>query len=114
MFGIATPWDVGIVLYGIILCRAEIIAVGVPPVLYVAAILVAFEPEERRPGPRVTGKVAEVQDTDWSFLRGRNLIFVETRTGYLPTLKLAVSRLECEDQRPGDEESAGLAQVNGV
>ncbi len=51
--------------------------------LYVAAILVPFEPDARRPGTRLGGDLAEVQDTDWSFLQGRNQIFVETRTWYL-------------------------------
>ncbi len=63
--------------------RAALIAVGFLLILYAAAIFVPFEPEERRPGTRVTGEVAEVQDTDWSFLHGRNLIVVETRTWYL-------------------------------
>ncbi len=63
--------------------RAALIAVGFLLILYAAAIFVPFEPEGRRPGTRVNGEVAEVQDTDWSFLRGRNLIFVETRTWYL-------------------------------
>ena len=50
---------------------------------YAAAIFVPFEPDERRPGTRLAGELAEVQDTDWSFLTGRNRIFVETRTWYL-------------------------------
>ena len=63
--------------------QAAMVFVGLLLVLYVAAIFVAFEPEERRPGTHLGGDLAEVQDTDWSFLRGRNQIFVETRTWYL-------------------------------
>ncbi len=50
---------------------------------YVAAIFVPFEPDERRPGTRLAGELAETQDTDWSFLTGRNRIYLETRTWYL-------------------------------
>ena len=63
--------------------RVVLVLVGLVPVLYVAAIFVPFEPDERRPGTRLGGEVAGVQDTDWSFLRGRNEIYVETRTWYL-------------------------------
>ena len=63
--------------------RAALYFVGVLMFGYVAAIFVPFEPAERRPGTRLGGDLAEVQDTDWSFVHGRNQIFVETRTWYL-------------------------------
>ena len=63
--------------------RATLIFVGLLVVLYVAAIFVPFEPVERRPGTRLGGELAEVQNTDWSFVRGRKQIFVETQTWYL-------------------------------
>ncbi|MCZ6617065.1 MAG: hypothetical protein O7E57_02950 [Gammaproteobacteria bacterium] len=63
--------------------KIALIFVGVLITLYIAAIFVPFEPDERRPGTRLGGDLAHVQDTDWSFLQGRNQIFVETRTWYL-------------------------------
>ncbi len=63
--------------------KIALIFIGLLLALYVAAIYVPFEPDERRPGTRLGGNLAEVQDTDWSFLEGRNQIFVETRTWYL-------------------------------
>ena len=63
--------------------RAGLIFASLVVVLYVAAILVPFEPVDRRPGTRLAGDLAEEQDTDWSFVRGRNQIFVETKTWYL-------------------------------
>jgi len=63
--------------------RAALVVVGLVIALYVAAIFVPFEPVERRPGTRLGGDLAEPQDTDWSFIHGRNQIFLETRTWYL-------------------------------
>ena len=63
--------------------KAALIFAGLLIAVYIAAIFVPFEPAERRPGTRLGGDLAEEQDTDWSFLRGRNQIFVETRTWYL-------------------------------
>ncbi|MCZ6854964.1 MAG: hypothetical protein O7G86_13705 [Gammaproteobacteria bacterium] len=63
--------------------KIALIFVGVLITLYIAVIFVPFEPDERRPGTRLGGDLAHVQDTDWSFLQGRNQIFVETRTWYL-------------------------------
>ncbi len=63
--------------------KIALIFIGLLITLYVAAIFVPFEPVERRPGTRLGGDLAVVQDTDWSFLQGRNQIFVETRTWYL-------------------------------
>ena len=63
--------------------KMALVLIGLLMALYVAAIFVPLEPDERRPGTRLGGDLAEVQDTDWSFLQGRNQIFVETRTRYL-------------------------------
>ena len=63
--------------------RAALVFVGLVVALYIAAIFVPFEPLERRPGTRLGGNLEDAQDTDWSFVSGRNQIFVETRTWYL-------------------------------
>lgn len=62
--------------------RALIVVLSLAAVSYVAALVVSLDPHERRPGLRLEGALAEEQDTDWSFLQGRELIFVETRTAY--------------------------------
>ncbi len=59
------------------------IFMGLLVALYIAVIFVPFEPQDRRPGTRLGGDLADAQDTDWSFVQGRNQIFVETRTWYL-------------------------------
>ncbi|MCZ0943254.1 MAG: nitroreductase/quinone reductase family protein [Gammaproteobacteria bacterium] len=63
--------------------RAVLIVVAVLPAVYLAALLVPYEPDERRPGMRLGGPLAAEQDTDWSFRSpGRMQIFVETATWY--------------------------------
>jgi len=63
--------------------RAVLIVVAVLVAAYVVALLVPYEPDERRPGTRLGGPLAADQDTDWSFREpGRMQIFVETATWY--------------------------------
>ena len=57
--------------------------IGIVVLLYVAALVVPFDPEERRPGTRLSGELAADPDPDWSFLADRTKIYVETRTWYL-------------------------------
>ena len=51
--------------------------------VYLAAIFIPFDPDERRPGTRLAGELVETPTDDWSFLSGRTKIFVETQTWYL-------------------------------
>ncbi len=46
---------------------------------------------ERRPGTRLSGDLAPVLDTDWSFLQGRTQAWLETRTWYLIPHSITVS-----------------------
>lgn len=63
--------------------RAVLIVVAVLVAAYLVALLVPYEPDERRPGTRLGGPLAAEQDTDWSFRSpGRMQIFVETATWY--------------------------------
>ena len=63
--------------------RVVLIVVAVLVAVYVAALFVPYEPEERRPGTRLGGPLAAEQDTDWSFRTpGRMQILVETATWY--------------------------------
>ena len=57
--------------------------IGIVVLLYGAALVVPFDPEERRPGTRLSGELAADQNPDWSFLEDRTKIHVETRTWYL-------------------------------
>ena len=70
--------------FGAIMNRAVLIVVqAVLAAVYLAALLVPYEPDERRPGTRLGGPLAAEQDTDWSFRSpGRMQIFVETATWY--------------------------------
>ncbi len=65
--------------------------VAVVIVLYVALIYIPIDPEERRPGTRLSGDSASVQDPDWSFLQGRTQAWLETRTWYLIPHSITVS-----------------------
>lgn len=56
--------------------------IGLLVVLYLAALLVPIDPQERRPGTRLSGELAVQQNPDWSFLEDRTQIYVETRTWY--------------------------------
>ncbi|MDA0790497.1 MAG: hypothetical protein O2780_13695 [Proteobacteria bacterium] len=47
------------------------------------AIFLPWEPDERRPGTRLAGEMAPDGQTDFSFLKERTLVYVETRTLYL-------------------------------
>ena len=64
--------------------------VAVVVVLYVGLIYIPMDPEERRPGMRLSGETA-AQDTDWSFLEGRTRAWLETRTWYLIRHSITVS-----------------------
>ncbi len=50
--------------------------------LYLVALFLPMDPQEQRPGLTLAGDVAANQDTDWSFLSGRNQIYVEMSTWY--------------------------------
>ena len=56
--------------------------VGIAVLVYLAAALIPYDPEERRPGARLSGDLAADQNPDWSFLEPRTQIYVETRTWY--------------------------------
>ncbi|MDE0420928.1 MAG: hypothetical protein OXK76_08575 [Gammaproteobacteria bacterium] len=71
--------------------RIAIVLVGLVVVLYGAAILVPVDPEERRPGTRLSGATAPEQETDWAFVEGRVRAWVETRTAYLIPHSITVS-----------------------
>ena len=60
-------------------------------VLYGIAILLPIDPEERRPGTRLSGDVALDPHTDWAFVEGRTRAWVETRTPYLIPHSITVS-----------------------
>ncbi len=63
--------------------KKVIIVVAVLVVAYVAAMVMPYEPDERRPGTRLGGPLAAEQNTDWSFRSpGRKQIHVETATWY--------------------------------
>lgn len=49
---------------------------------YVLAIFLPINPDEARPGARLSGEVAE-GDVDWSFIQGVTLVIVQTKTWYL-------------------------------
>ena len=51
--------------------------------VYATALFLPIDPDERRPGTRLSADLAEVQDTDWAFLAGPTQIYLETRTPYL-------------------------------
>ncbi len=50
---------------------------------YIVAFTLSIDPDERRPGLRLGGEVAQQQNTNWSFLEGRNKIYVQMQTWYL-------------------------------
>ena len=62
--------------------KTLLIIVGFIVLVYVVAMLAAIDPDERRPGLKLTGELAAEQNTDWSFLEGRNQIYVQMNTWY--------------------------------
>ena len=71
--------------------RFVLILTFVVVALYIALIYVPIDPVERRPGTRLSGDPAPVEDTDWSFLQGRTQAWLETRTWYLIPHSITVS-----------------------
>ena len=71
--------------------RIAIALVGLVVVLYVVATLVPVDPDERRPGTRLSGTMAPEQETDWAFVEGRVRAWVETHTLYLIPHSITVS-----------------------
>ncbi len=72
--------------------KALMIIGGILILLYIAAIFVPFDPEERQPGTRLSGELADPKDTDWSFLDPKgNRLYVETRSFYLIPYSITVN-----------------------
>ena len=71
--------------------RIALIVVGPLVVLYLVALFLPVDPDERRPGTRLTGDLATDQDTHWSFVEDRTRAWVETRTWYLVPHSITVS-----------------------
>ncbi|NOX50388.1 MAG: hypothetical protein GXP16_07620 [Gammaproteobacteria bacterium] len=57
--------------------------VGTILLVYLGALLVANDPDEQRPGTRLSGEVQATPPTDWSFLEPRSKLLVQTHTWYL-------------------------------
>ena len=62
--------------------KAIAISVCVLLSAYVLAIFLPIDPDEARPGTRLSGEVAE-GEVDWSFIDGVTLVTVQTSTWYL-------------------------------
>ena len=71
--------------------RVVLILAGVAVAVYIALIYLPMDPVERRPGTRLSGDPASVQNPDWSFLQGRTQAWLETRTWYLIPHSITVS-----------------------
>ena len=71
--------------------RVVLILAGVVVAVYIALIYIPMDPVERRPGTRLSGDPASVQNPDWSFLQGRTQAWLETRTWYLIPHSITVS-----------------------
>ena len=71
--------------------RVVWIFAGLVVALYVVAIFLPIDPDERRPGTRLSGTLATDQNTDWSFIEGRTRAWLETRTPYLVPHSITVS-----------------------
>lgn len=74
--------------------RVAIVVAGLVVVLYLVAIFLPVDPAERRPGTRLSGGMADDQNTDWGFVEGRTRAWVETRTPYLVPHSITVSAWE--------------------
>ena len=52
-------------------------------VVYVLALLVPINPDEQRPGTRLSGELVEADVTDWSsIIQPRQKVYVQTNTWY--------------------------------
>ena len=71
--------------------RVAIVILALVVVSYVVAVFLPVDPVERRPGTRLSGDLADDQDTDWGFVEGRTRAWVETRTRYLVPHSITVS-----------------------
>lgn len=60
-----------------------VVLINVVLLVLVVAACVPIDPEERRPGLNLSGELAEEQNPDWSFLKGRTKIYVQMSTWYL-------------------------------
>lgn len=71
--------------------KAALAILGVLVLVYIAAIFVTNDPDEQKPGTRLSGNLAEDQNPDWSFLDGRTKAYIETRSLYLIPHSITVS-----------------------
>jgi len=63
--------------------KALIVLVATLALLYAVALAIPIDPDERRPGTRLSGTVVEDANPDWSFLANRQQVYVQTNTWYL-------------------------------
>lgn len=62
--------------------KFSVMSLAVLGILYLAAMVVPVDPEERRPGTRLSGELAAEQNPDWSQHKSGDQIFVQTSTWY--------------------------------
>lgn len=55
---------------------------GLVVTAYLLALVVPLDPEERRPGLRLSGPLTDSADPDFSFLAPRQLVYVQTTPWY--------------------------------
>lgn len=51
--------------------------------LYAGALAIPIDPDEQRPGTRLSGSLVEDTNPDWSFMQPQQKVWVQTNTWYL-------------------------------
>lgn len=76
--------------------KAATISLGSLLACYALAIFLPINPDEARPGTRLSGEVAE-REVDWSFIKGSKLVTVQTSTWYLIPHSVTVTSWVADD-----------------
>ena len=63
--------------------KIVISVVAVLVLMYATAAAIPLNPEEQRPGTRLSGDIVDEANPDWSFLEPRTKIHIQTNTWYL-------------------------------
>ena len=62
--------------------KVALIAAILIVVIYLLALTVPVNPDEQRPGTRLSGELVEARMVDWSFIDERKQVYVQTSTWY--------------------------------
>ena len=63
--------------------KVLLIVIGALVVFYAGALAIPVDPDEQRPGTRLSGALADDAEPDWSFMSPQQKVWIQANTWYL-------------------------------